>query len=213
MELKELKSVIQDAIESHLLHNLLEHDFKWKKGSLCFQRKWNDFEQSILFFFSPPKYSDDNCIARINIMIRFDSKDVNKVASELKGAINKFDQVDTVINVDVGLVIGSNAIDWRPISIADLNNVFSDDIKPLILNKILPFLDNRGKMQDLINDFENKAKYIFWTSNGEAALRIITMYSILGKKEMAEKIIRKYYLNDEAYKDRYKNVLNYFSIT
>jgi len=212
MKAKELKSIIQDIIESHLLSNLVEHEFKWRKGILSFNRKWSDFEQSILFFFSPPKYSDDNSIGHINIMIRFDSKDVNKVASELKGAMNKFDQVDTVINVNVGLVIGFHAIDWRPISITDLNNIFFNDIKPLILNRILPFLDKRGKMQDLVNDFENKANYIFWTSKGEVALRIITMYSILGKKEMAKKIARKYYFDDEFYKIRYKNVLNYFSI-
>ena len=94
----------------------------------------------------------------------------------------------------------------------DLNNVFSNDIKPFIFSKILPFLDNKREMQDLLNDFENKAKYIFWTSNGEVALRIIAMYCILGKKKIAEKIARMYYLDDEAYKNRYKNVLNYFSI-
>jgi hypothetical protein len=212
MEAKELKSIFYEIIENNLLHNLLEHEFKWKKSSLCFQRKWGDFEQSILFFFSPSKYNDDSSIGHISIMIRFDSKEINKVASELKGAINKFDQVDTVINVDVGLILGSNAIDWRPLSITDLNNVFSNDIKPFILSKILPFLDSKREMQDLLNDFENKAKYIFWTSNGEVALRIITMYYILGEKKKAEKIARTYYLGDEAYKNRYKNVLNYFSI-
>jgi hypothetical protein len=213
MDAKELKNTIRNAIERHLLQNLLGHGFKWKKRSLCFQRKKGDFEQSILFFFSRPKYSDDNSIMHLNIMIHFDSKEVNKIASELKGASGKFDQVDTVLNVDAGLIAGSNAIGWRPVSVMDLNDIFVNNIRPLILRDILPFLDSRKKIQDLLKDFENNEKYIFWTSNGEVALRIITMYSIVGKKEMAEKVAKTYYLDDAAYKTRYKNVLSHFSIS
>ena len=79
MEIKELKSILQDTIEKNLLHYFLEHKFKWKKSNLCFQRKWGDFEQSILFFFSPSKYSDDSSIGHISIMMRFDSKNTKKL--------------------------------------------------------------------------------------------------------------------------------------
>ena len=213
MKAIELKSIMQKAIEEYLLPNLEKNGFKWKKGSSCFQRAKNDFEQSILFFISPSKYSDDNSIGHINIMIHFNSKDVNKVASELKGAINKFDQIDIVVNVDAGLIVGTHAIDWRPISIDDLNRIFKEEIMSLILNKIVPFLNERSKIQDLLNDFENKLNYIFWTSNGEVALRAIAMYSIVGKSEIAKKVATDYYLNDETYRTLYKKILSYFELT
>jgi hypothetical protein len=208
----ELKCIIQKTIEEYFLSILEKYGFKWKKSRMCFQRKKNDFEQSILFFFSPSRYNDDSSIGHINIMVRFDSKDVNSVASKLKAAMNKYEQVDTVVNVDIGLIVGSNSIDWRPSSINNLNKVFKEDIMPLILNKIIPFLEERSKIQNLLNDFENKMKYIFWTSNGEIALRAIAMYFIIGRNEIAKQVARDYYLNDEIYKSRYKNVLSYFSL-
>lgn len=212
MKAIELKNIMQKAIEDYLLPNLEKNGFKWKRGSSRFQREKNDFEQSILFFISPSKYSDDNSIGHISIMVRFNSKDVNNVASTLKGAKNKLEQIDIIVNVDLGLIVGSHAIDWRPLSIDDLNRIFKEDITDLILNKIVPFLDERSKIQDLLNDFENKKSYIFWTSNGEVALRAIAMYSIVGKSEIAKKVATDYYLNDEAYRILYKNVLSYFEL-
>ena len=212
MKAIELKNIMQKAIEENLLLTLGKKGFKWKRGSFCFQRKTNDFEQSILFFISPPKYSDDNSIGHINIMIRFNSKDVNKIASELKGATNKFDQIDMVVNVNAGLIVGAHAVDWRPISIDDLNEIFKENILSLILSKIVPFLDERSKIQDLLNDFERKMNYIFWTSSGEVTLRAIAMYSIVGKSEIAKKVATDYYLNDETYKILYKNVLSHFEL-
>ena len=212
MKAEELKNIMQSTIESHLLHNLLENGFKWKKSSLIFARKRGDFEQSIHFYISPPKYSDDNSMGHISIMIRFNSKEVNQVASELIGAKSKFEQIEILVNVDVGLVIDSHAIGWRPKSIEELTCLFENDIKSLLLTQIVPFFDSREKMQDLLTDFENEANYFFWTSSAAVALRAIAMYSIIGKNETAEKVARKYYLTDKAYRKRYMNVLNYFSI-
>ena len=212
MKAQELKDVMQNAIENHLLHNLLNNGFKWKKSSLCFARKRGDFDQSIHFYISPPKYSDDNSLGHINIMLHFNSKEVNRIASDLKGAKSKFEQIEILVNVDVGLVIGSHAISWRPKSIEELTYLFENEIKSLLLNQIVPFFDSREKMQDLLTDFENEANYFFWTSNAAVALRAIAMYAIIGKNETAEKVARKYYLTDKAYKKSYINVLNYFSI-
>jgi hypothetical protein len=212
MEAKELKYIIERTIEEYFLPNLEKYGFKWKKRSLCFQRQKGDFEQSILFFFSPSKYNDDSSIGHINVMIRFDSKDINEVASKLQDVTKKLEQIDTVVNVDIGLIVGSNAIGWRPSSTDNLKKIFKEDIMLLIINKIVPFLEERSKIQDLLNDFENKMKYIFWTSNGEVALRAIAMYSIIEKNEIAKKVAGDYYLHDEAYKKRYKNVLCHFGL-
>lgn len=208
MKAKEIKSILQNSLEHFLLEHLVKSGFKWKKGTLRFQRKKDDFEQSILFFFTPSKYQDDNSIGRLNIMIRFDSEVINNVANELKGANNKFDCIDTIINVDVGLIVGSNAISWRPSAIDELNKIIETEISPLIKDKIVPFLDSRGKIQKVLKDFETNEKYFFWTSNGEVALRTIAMYFILNDTENAKKVANKYFLEDKAYGERYKNVLN-----
>lgn len=208
METKEIKSILQNSLEHYLLEYLVKSGFKWKKGALKFQRKKDDFEQSILFFFTPSKYQDDNTIGHLNIMVRLDSDEINNVANELKDSNNKFDDIDTVINVDAGLIVGSNAISWRPSDIDDLNKIIEKEISSLIIDKIVPFLDSRGEIQKVLKDFETNEKYFFWTSNGEVALRAIAMYSILNDIENAKKVANKYFLEDKAYRERYKNVLN-----
>lgn len=208
METKEIKGFLQKDLEYFLLDDLIKSGFKWKKGALKFQRKKDAFEQSILFFFTPSKYHDDKSIGHLNIMIRFDSDEINKVASELKGSNNKFDNVDVVVNVDAGLIVGSNAISWRPSSIDEMNKLIETKIKPLIVDEIIPFLNNRGEIQNVLKDFEANEKYFFWTSNGEVALRAITMYSILNNTEDAKKVAEKYFLENDTYRERYKNVLN-----
>ena len=62
MELKELKTLFKISIEQTLLEPLLKVGFKWKKGSMRFQRNKGDFSQSILFFLSPIKHYDDESI-------------------------------------------------------------------------------------------------------------------------------------------------------
>ena len=54
-----------------------------------------DFSQSILFFLSPIKYYDDESIGHITIMIRLDAPKITEIATQLKGANNKFDAIDT----------------------------------------------------------------------------------------------------------------------
>lgn len=39
-------------------------------------------------------------------MIRLDSKEINKLATILKGAETKFDSIETIVNVNVGLIVG-----------------------------------------------------------------------------------------------------------
>lgn len=212
MEAKEIKCILQQKIECFLLEPLIKSGFKWKKGSLKFQRNKDDFQQIILFFFTPSKYQDDNSMGHLNIMIRFDSNEINNVATELKGSNNKFDSVDTVINVDIGLIVSSNAISWRPSSLDELHKIIETEIKPLIIEKIIPFLDSRGKIQEVLKDFEAKEMYFYWTSNSEIALRAIAMYSIINETERAKEVAKKYFLEDEAYKERYKNVLYHFAL-
>lgn len=208
MNTKELKALLQETIESSIVVKLVNLGFKWKKGALKFQRKKDAFEQSILFFFTTSKYQDDKSIGHLNIMIRFDSNEINSVATKLKGSNNKFDNVDTVVNVDAGLIVGSNAISWRPFSIEEMNKIIETEIKPLIIEKIIPFLDKRGKIQEVLKDFENNELYFFSNSNDVVALLAVAMYSILNDTENAKRVANKYFLEEEAYRERYKNVLN-----
>lgn len=212
MKAKEIKSILQNSLGLFLTDPLAKSGFQWRKGSLKFQRKKDDFTQSILFFFTPSRYQDDKSIGHLNIMVRFDSSTINVVANEFKGSKSKFDEIDTVINVDIGLIIGNGAIDWRPSSIDDLNKIVKNEIAPLIIDKIVPFLDNRGKIRQVLDDFEANKTYFFWTSNGEVALRAISMYSIINDIENARKVANIYLLNDEIYKERYKNVLKNLNI-
>ena len=114
MKAKELRSLFRVSIEKDLADLLFKYGFKWRHGSIKFQRSKGDFVQSILFFLTPSKYPDDKSIGHISIMIRLDSKEITKVATRLKGANNKFDAIDTVLNVNAGLISGSKAIEWRP---------------------------------------------------------------------------------------------------
>ena len=162
METKEIKTLLRTNLESILSKTFAQYGFKWKKSSCKFQRKMEDFEQSILFFFSPAKlffltpskYQDDKSIGHISIMIRLDSKEINKLATILKGAETKFDSIETVVNVNVGLIVGKKAINWKPISIEEMNRLIETDIKSLLAEKIVPFLNDRGnirKIQSLIS--------------------------------------------------------------
>lgn len=213
MDAKELKILIQKALEQYLLNVFAKSEFKWKKNSLRFERKREQLEQSILFFFTPPKYNDDNSIGHLNIMVKFDSNDVNNVASKLKGATNKFENIDTFINVDAGLIVEQKAISWRPTTSEELNQILETKIKPLIVNEIIPFLDQRTTLQNLIKDFERKENFFFWTSNGDVALRAIAMYTIMGDTKKAKETAKEYYLKDESYKIKYNNVLSHFSLS
>ena len=89
MELKELKTLFKISIEQTLLEPLLKVGFKWKKGSMRFQRNKGDFSQSILFFLSPAKHYDDESIGHITIMIRLDAPKITEIATQLKGTNNK----------------------------------------------------------------------------------------------------------------------------
>ena len=89
MKAKELRYLFRVSIEEDLADLLFKYGFKWRHGSLKFQRSKGDFVQSILFFLnSLPKYQDDKSIGHISIMIRLDSKEITKVATSLKGVNN-----------------------------------------------------------------------------------------------------------------------------
>lgn len=207
MEAKALKAFFKTSIESILVDQLLKFGFKWKPGSLKFRRSKDDFDQSILFFITPAKYQDDKSIGHISMMIRFDSKKITKVATSLKGADNKFDAIDTVVNVNAGLVCDTKAVEWRPTSVEDMNLLIEKEIKPLIIEKIIPFLDDRSTIRNVLDDFENQKIYFFSNSNDVVALLAIAMYTMQHNTERAKKVASKYLLPDEVYRERYKNLL------
>ena len=207
MEAKELKFFFKTGVENVLADQLSSYGFKWRHGSLKFQRSKDDFVQSILFFLTPSKYQDDKSIVHISIMIRLDSNEITKVATSLKGVNNKFDAIDTVLNVNAGLISGSKAIEWRPTSIEDMNILIEKEIKPLIIEKIIPFLNDRSTMNNVLDDFENHNTYFFSNSNDVVALLAIAMYTMQHNTERAKKIASKYLLPDEVYRERYKNLL------
>ena len=80
MKAKELRSLFRVSIEKALADLLFKYGFKWRHGSLKFQRSKGDFVQSILFFLTPSKYPDDKSIGHISIMIRLDSKEISNNA-------------------------------------------------------------------------------------------------------------------------------------
>ena len=207
MEAKELKFFFKTGVENVLADQLSSYGFKWRHGSLKFQRSKDDFVQSILFFLTPSKYQDDKSIVHISIMIRLDSNEITKVATSLKGVNNKFDAIDTVLNVNAGLISGSKAIEWRPTSIEDMNILIEKEIKPLIIEKIIPFLNNRSTVHDILDDFENRKTYFFSNSNDVVALLAIAMYCLQNKLESANKVANEYLLSDDIYREKYKNVL------
>lgn len=140
-------------------------------------------------------------------MIRLDSNEITKVATSLKGVNNKFDAIDTVLNVNAGLISESKAIEWRPTSIEDMNILIEKEIKPLIIEKIIPFLNNRSTVHDILDDFENRKTYFFSNSNDVVALLAIAMYYLQNKLESANKVANEYLLSDDIYREKYKNVL------
>ena len=102
MEAKELKFFFKTVVENVFADKLSSYGFKWRYGSLKFQRSKDDFVQSILFFLTPSKYQDDKSIVHISIMIRLDSNEKTKEATRLKGANKKYDAIDTLLNVNAG---------------------------------------------------------------------------------------------------------------
>jgi hypothetical protein len=207
MKLKELKTLFKISIEQTLLEPLLKVGFKWKKSSMGFQRNKGDFSQSILFFLSPIKYYDDESIGHITIMIRLDAPKITEIATQLKGANNKFDAIDTFINVDAGIFVGTHTLEWRPTSIDNMNELIENNIKPLIINTIVPTLNNRSSVQNVLNDFENSENYLFANSKEVNALLAIAMYYMQNDIVNAKKVINEFLLSDDVYRERYKDAL------
>jgi hypothetical protein len=139
-------------------------------------------------------------------MIRLDSKEITKVATTLKGANNTFEAIDTVVNINAGFVSDTQAIDWRPTSIEDMNLLIEQKIKPFIIEKIIPFLDERSSMKHVLNDFENHNTYFFLNSNEVVALLAIAMYCLQSDLERARTVANDYFMSDDFYKEKYKNV-------
>lgn len=206
MKAKELRSLFRVSIEKDLADLLFKYGFKWRHGSIKFQRSKGDFVQSILFFLTPSKYPDDKSIGHISIMIRLDSKEITKVATTLKGANNTFEAIDTVVNINAGFVSDTQAIDWRPTSIVDMNLLIEQKIKPFIIEKIIPFLDERSSMKHVLNDFENHNTYFFLNSNEVVALLAIAMYCLQSDLEHARTVANDYFKSDDIYREKYKNV-------
>ena len=69
-------------------------------------------------------------------------------------------------------VSDTQAIDWRPTSIDDMNLLIEQKIKPFIIEQIIPFLDERSSMKHVLNDFENHNRYFFLNSNEVVALLV-----------------------------------------
>lgn len=210
MDAKQVKLALQECIESHLADYFVKSGFKWKNRSLTFQRKTNDFVQNVIFFFTPSRYTSDDSIGSLNIMVRFDSKEINHVANKLNEPCSEFEKIDTVLNVDAGIIASPSATVWHLSSIEALEEVVESKIVSLIVDDIIPFLDSRREISTILKDFESCERYIFWTSNGGVALRVIAMYYILGDFESAKKIAKEYYESDGDYKKRYKNILSRF---
>lgn len=178
-----------------------------EKGSMGFQRNKGDFSQSILFFLSPIKHYDDKSIGHITIMIRLDAPKITEIATQLKGANNKFDAIDTFINVDAGIFVGTHTLEWRPTSIDNMNELIENNIKPLIINTIVPTLNSRSSVQNVLNDFENSENYLFANSKEVNALLAIAMYYIQNDIANAKKVINEFLLSDDVYRERYKDAL------
>ena len=189
MKAKELRSLFRVSIEKDLADLLFKYGFKWRHGSL-----------------TPSKYPDDKSIGHISIMIRLDSKEITKVATTLKGANNTFEAIDTVVNINAGFVSDTQAIDWRPTSIEDMNLLIEQKIKPFIIEKIIPFLDERSSMKHVLNDFENHNRYFFLNSNEVVALLAIAMYFLQSDLERARTVANVYFKSDDIYREKYKNV-------
>ena len=88
-----------------------------------------------------------------------------------------------------------------------MNLLIEKEIKPLIIEKIIPFLDDRSTIRNVLDDFENQKIYFFSNSNDVVALLAIAMYTMQHNTERAKKVASKYLLPDEAYRERYKNLL------
>ena len=93
------------------------------------------------------------------------------------------------MNVNVGLIVGKKAINWKPISVEEMNRLIETDIKSLLVEKIIPFLNDRGNIRKVLNDFENTEPYFFSNSNDVVALIAITMYLCLTTTKVPEKLL------------------------
>ena len=71
MTAKELKKILQDIISEMLKPILNENEFAFQKSSCSFVRNIGDFKQSVKFYFTPIRYSDDQSIGHLSIRIWF----------------------------------------------------------------------------------------------------------------------------------------------
>lgn len=151
-------------------------------------RNSGDFKQSIKFYLTPIRYSDDQSIGHLSMRIWLESDIIEEKASELINATSKINKVNVVVNADYGLIIGNEAVIFYPNSISDLKNIFTIKIIPYILNEITPWLDNKVQMTTLVNDYFDKKSYMNWSSSAEVALRIIAICLLQNDINTAKKI-------------------------
>ena len=88
-----------------------------------------------------------------------------------------------------------------------MNELIENNIKPLIINTIVPTLNNRSSVQNVLNDFENSENYLFANSKEVNALLAIAMYYMQNDIANAKKVINEYLLSDDVYRERYKDAL------
>ncbi len=188
MKAKELKEILQAVISEILQPILHKNGFLYRKSSCSFLRNIGDFKQSIKFYFTPPRHSDDQSIGHLNIRIWLESDIIEKKASMLVNAISKLNKVDVVVNVDYGLIIGNEALIFYPNSISDLKDIFRTRIIPAMLNEVIPWLNAKTQMNTLIADYFGKKNYMNWSSSNEVALRMIAICIILNDIDTAKKI-------------------------
>lgn len=87
-----------------------------------------------------------------------------------------------------------------------MNLLIEQKIKPFIIEKIIPFLDERSSMKHVLNDFENHNRYFFLNSNEVVALLAIAMYCLQSDLERARTVANVYFKSDDIYREKYKNV-------
>lgn len=188
MTAKELKEILQEVLSNMLQPIISKNGFSYRKSSCSFVRNSGDFKQSIKFYLTPIRYSDDQSIGHLSMRIWLESDAIEKKASELINATSKINKINVVVNADYGLIIGNEAIIFYPNSISDLKNIFTIKIIPYILNEIMPWLNNKVQMTTLVNDYFDKKSYMNWSSSAEVALRIIAICLLQNDINTAKKI-------------------------
>ncbi|KAA5478378.1 MULTISPECIES: hypothetical protein [Bacteroidales] len=207
MTAKELKKILQDIISEMLKPILNENEFAFQKSSCSFVRNIGDFKQSVKFYFTPIRYSDDQSIGHLSIRIWLESDAIEETASTLVNAVSKLDKVDVVVNVDYGLITGNEAVIFYPNSISDLKEIFRTRIVPCMLNEIIPWLNTKTQMVALVNDYFDKKEYMNWSSSNAVALRIIAICFLLNDIITAKKIAYAEFTKPNT-GVKYKNILH-----